>query len=121
MPAAFRESAFVQSFRKNAKGILLMTASAFIIAFAQFIWKLAGSDNLPMIAVGIALYGLSSVLMIIAFRYGSLSVLHPIMAVNYAVGVFLGVVFLHEVISSLHLAGIGIIMLGVILIGGGDA
>lgn len=121
MQPNFRESTFVQSFQKNARGILLMVVSALITAFAQFIWKIAGSENLPILALGIALYGLSSVLMIVAFRYGSLSVLHPIMAVSYAVGVFLGVVFLHEIITPLHLVGLGIIIMGVILIGGGDA
>jgi len=58
--------------------------------------------------------------MIISFRFGSLSVLHPLLSLGYVFALFLGVFYVGETIELLHLAGMLLIITGVILIGGGD-
>lgn len=114
-------SKFTISVEKNWKGMLLMFLSAITTAVAQFIWKISGSDNLLWIILGIGLYGFSSVLMILAFRLGSLSVIHPVMSLSYGIGIILSAAFLAEIIPPVRIVGVFVITLGVIFIGGGDA
>ena len=98
-----------------------MFLSAISTSVAQFIWKVAGSDKLFWVLLGIGLYGFSSVIMILAFRLGSLSVIHPIMSLSYGIGIILSAVFLAEIIPPIRIVGVFVITLGVIFIGGGDA
>ena len=98
-----------------------MFCSAIVVAFAQFLWKTSGGTNLILLAVGIFLYGASSLLMIIAYRFGSLSVLHPILSISYGFGLALSHFILKESISWLNILGVLMIIFGVALIGGGDA
>ena len=98
-----------------------MLCSAIAVAFAQFLWKASGGTNLVLLAVGIFLYGASSLLMIIAYRFGSLSVLHPILSTSYGLGLAISYFILKEPISWLNILGVMMIIFGVALIGGGDA
>ena len=66
------------------------------------------------------LYGIGALIMIIAFRFGSLSVLQPMLSLNYVLSMLLAVFILNETITVTKLAGLFIIITGVILIGGGD-
>ncbi len=97
-----------------------MLSSAITVGVAQLLWKISNGDNLKLLIIGLLLYGISSLLMIVAYRFGSLSVLHPILSVSYGVGLSFGYFFLKEPISNMKLVGVLIIMMGVILIGGGD-
>ncbi|KIL49884.1 hypothetical protein KP78_13520 [Jeotgalibacillus soli] len=56
--------------------------------------------------------------MIIAFRFGELSKLHPFLSVGYILSTFFGYFFLQEEIGLMSLTGIAFIMVGVTLIGG---
>lgn len=114
-------SKFSISIKKNWKGMLLMFFSAISTSVAQFIWKVTDSDSLFWVLLGIGLYGVSSVIMILAFRLGSLSVIHPIMSLSYGIGIILSAVFLAEIIPPIRIVGVFVITLGVIFIGGGDA
>ena len=58
--------------------------------------------------------------MIVSFRFGSLLVLHPFMSVGYVFSIVLGIVFLNETVTLKIIIGIFLIMIGVMLIGGGD-
>lgn len=58
--------------------------------------------------------------MIIAYKFGKLSVLQPILSLNYALSIVLGFVFLDETITALKVVGVLVIMSGVICIAGGD-
>ena len=71
--------------------------------------------------VGFALYGAGAVLMIVAYRYGELSVLQPMLSMNYVLSVILGVLVLQETVTVTKAVGISIITLGVIMIGGGSS
>ncbi len=111
---------FTRSIKENRTGIILMTIAAFLISLGQMYWKLSGAGiNLELIG-GFIFYFLGAVLMIVSFRFGSLSVLHPLLSLGYVFALFLGVFFVGESIGLLHLLGMLLIIIGVILIGGGD-
>lgn len=58
--------------------------------------------------------------MIIAYRYGKLSVLQPILSLNYVLSIVLAAVILKEKITALKCIGVLIIITGVLLIAGGN-
>lgn len=111
----------IESLRKNKKGILIMGIASFFTAFGQLMWKLFQLDNNGYLLIfGFLLYGLGAICMIIAFRFGSYSVIHPVMCTSYLFAIFFGLVFLKEKLNCLQGIGIILMVLGVILIGGGD-
>lgn len=65
----------------------------------------------------LAISGVSSIIFIFALRAGELSVLYPIVAVNYIWIAILSVYFLKEKMNWYKWLGIGLIILGVALIG----
>lgn len=110
----------IQSFQENKKGIILMIISSLSTSIGQFFWKLSQAKlNWDLIS-GFGFYGIGAVLMIVAFRFGRLSVLHPIMSLGYVFGIMLGGFFLEEIISWNVIVGTLLILVGVSLIGGGD-
>ena len=111
---------FSESIKKNIKGILLIIIAAMLTSVGQLFWKLSHGNNVKLMVIGFVCYGLGAVLMILAFRFGSLSVLHPFMSVGYVFAIVLGQTQLHESVSVAKYVAVGIIMLGVTLIGGGD-
>jgi len=70
--------------------------------------------------LGFVFYGAGALIMIIAYKFGKLSVLQPILSLNYALSIVLGFVFLDETITALKVVGVLVIMSGVICIAGGD-
>lgn len=58
--------------------------------------------------------------MIIAYRFGKLSVLQPMLSLNYVLSILLAAVVLKEEITILKCVGVLIIIAGVIMIAGGD-
>ena len=111
----------IQSFQKNKKGIALILCSALFACLGQLLWKVSATHGLLFLIVGGALYGAGAVLMIVAYRYGELSVLQPMLSMNYVLSVILGVLVLQETVTVTKAMGICIITLGVILIGGGSS
>lgn len=102
-------------------GILLMIASAFFTANGQLLWKLAlNSDQIIKIIMGFVLYGMGALLMILAFKFGELSVLYPIMCVSYIFAIINGYLFLGEALSVRKLLGILLIIAGVSFLGKGS-
>jgi drug/metabolite transporter (DMT)-like permease len=111
---------FIESLKRNYVGIIFMTLSASSLAIGQLLWKIsAGKDGILLFS-GFIVYGLGAVLMIIAYKHGSLSVLHPMMSISYILAFLLGFRFLEEELSAAKLIGLIIIIIGCILIGGGD-
>lgn len=111
---------FSRSIKKNLKGIILMVTAAFLTSIGQLFWKISQGNNIKWLIIGFSCYGIGAVLMIIAFRFGSLSVLHPLMSVGYIFAIFFGTLILHEKVSIIQYLAIFIIILGITLIGGGD-
>ena len=99
------------------KGIILMLVSAALACSGQLFWKLAArSDSIFLVAAGLALYGFGALLMILALRYGELSVLHPMMSAGYVLSLLLGAAVLDEHVSFLRIVGVVIIIIGLIFI-----
>lgn len=95
-------------------GILLMLLCAICLCSGQFIWK-CYEGFLPLI-IGFGIYGMGALLMLCAYRFGSLSTLQPINSVSYVIAAVLGNIFFNEVITLGKVAGIVAIMAGVVLL-----
>lgn len=111
---------FYESFKKNYKGIVLILFSSVLVSLGQLFWKLSGATEPGRICAGFVFYGIGAVCMVVAFRFGSFSVLHPMLSISYVLSLFLGNFVLHEYISWFKIVGISFIIAGVFLIGVGD-
>lgn len=76
-------------------------------------------SNLPLFG-GLACYGISTILLVLALRYGELSVLYPIIALTYVWVTMLSVGFLGETLNVYKVAGLAFIVLGVGVLGRKD-
>ena len=94
--------------------------SSLTLALSQFFWKISLGINIFWIITGFLIAGFGMIMMIIAYKYGSLSVIHPFMSMSYIIGIGLGVVVLDEKINSFIVIGLILIILGNFFIGGGD-
>lgn len=99
-------------------GIFLMLLASLSTALGQLFWKMASSLFDWELWIGFFLYGCGAILMSIAFRYGRLSVLHPLLTVGYVFAIIFGFIFLGEEITRNILFGTACILIGVLLIGG---
>lgn len=108
--------------------MILVFVCTIIGATAQILMKM-GADytlthpglegmmtNLVLLA-GYALYGLMTVMMVIAFKDGELSVLYPIISLSYVWVTLLSPVFFHDTINAFKIAGVLTIICGVAILG----
>lgn len=58
--------------------------------------------------------------MLMAYRFGKLSVLQPMLSLNYVLSILLAAGVLKEKITLLKCIGVLVIIAGVVLIAGGD-
>jgi drug/metabolite transporter (DMT)-like permease len=108
------------SFKKNRTGIFLMLLSSLFVCAGQLCWKLSHTKGVYFLIAGFVLYTAGASIMLIAYKYGSLSVLQPVLSLNYIFAVIFAYLFFNEVITATKLAGVSIIMIGVSLICVGD-
>lgn len=111
--------------KTKKKAIFLILLSSLSAGIGQLLWKRASQDiasinsiiNLFLIA-GILAYLLGICFMILAFRDGELSVLHPFLATSYLwVVIASTLIFSTETLSAKRMLGVIIIFVGVSLIG----
>lgn len=117
------------------KSIVLVMLCTVIGAAAQLLLKLGSTavdtsslwniawtmgTSISLIA-GLALYGLSTVLFIYALRNEQLSLLYPLISLTYIWVTIASIAFLGESLSYWKVAGVGVIVSGVALLGKGDA
>ena len=74
--------------------------------------------NMPLMG-GYTLYGINTVMLVLALREGELSMLYPIIALTYVWVTLLSYTLLHEPPNLFKNFGIAIIVIGVAVIGGG--
>ena len=110
----------IESIRKNKKGILLMLLSSIGVCIGQLLWKISVDTSVWVLLAGFCFYGVGALIMIIAYRYGKLSVLQPMLSLNYVLSILLAALVLKEQISLFKCIGVLVIIAGVILIAGGD-
>ncbi len=121
--------------RHQRRSLILVLCCTFIGAAAQLLIKF-GSASLtdlnplqiaihmittPALFAGFSLYGVSTVLLVIALRHGELSLLYPVFAMTYVWVTILSVVVLHEAMNPYKLAGIATIVAGVAVLGRGGS
>ena len=93
----------------------MILLAALLTCLGQLTWKLAAEgDSLLLLLLGFALYGCGALLMILAMRFGELSVLHPMMSAGYVLSVVLGALVLGEAVTLRKVLGIAVIILGLI-------
>lgn len=110
----------LKSIQMNKKGILLMLVSSLCVCIGQLLWKLSAEHGLLLMLAGFVFYGAGALVMIVAYRYGKLSVLQPMLSLNYVVSIVLAALVLKENITILKCIGVIVIISGVVLIAGGD-
>ena len=84
----------IESFQKNKKGILLMLISSICVCVGQLLWKISAEKGFPIMLAGFCFYGLGALIMIIAYKYGKLSVLQPMLSLNYVLSIILAAIVL---------------------------
>jgi drug/metabolite transporter (DMT)-like permease len=107
-------------------GILLVTSSTVIIAFAQVFLKLGSASvdftfrgtflNFWLIA-GLLLYLVATLLLVLGLRHGALSTLYPLLGLSYIWVCVLSFFIFHETITQTNAFGVLLIIMGVGLMG----
>jgi drug/metabolite transporter (DMT)-like permease len=113
---------------RRRRSILLVFCCTVLGAAAQIFMKLgmerftpslpAIVTNVPLI-VGYALYGVNTLLLVVALRDGELSMLYPIIALTYVWVTLLSYTLLHETPNRYKNIGIATIVVGVAVLGRG--
>lgn len=116
--------------QQKRRSLVLVIAFTVLAATAQVLFKfgtvrlnqnpsLIGLlTNFPLIG-GLALYGVGSAMMVIALRHGELSFLYPLISLSYVWVAILSVVVFQEEMNPYKIAGIGVIIAGVAVMGNG--
>jgi uncharacterized membrane protein len=111
------------------KPILLVIFCTIFTSAGQIFFKLA-SQNLNslndiftnyFLILGFISYGLGSVLMIIALKYGDLSLVYPFVALSFVWVTLLSIILFEEMVYLINWFGIIAIIVGVSLIGYGSS
>jgi multidrug transporter EmrE-like cation transporter len=74
--------------------------------------------NLPLMA-GYTLYGISTLLLVVALKDGELSMLYPVIALTYVWVTVLSFLIFHDTLNPFKLIGIVLIVTGVAVLGKG--
>jgi multidrug transporter EmrE-like cation transporter len=96
--------------------ILMKTGSAQLVHFDP----ISILSNIPLFA-GYALYGINTVLLMMALRDGELSKLYPVISLTFVWVTLLSMYFFHEPLTFWKAAGILVIMGGVTVLGRASA
>lgn len=97
-----------------------MLLSSLCVCIGQLLWKLSAGLGIGALLLGFGFYGVGALVMIIAYRFGKLSVLQPMLSLNYVLSIILAAVILKERVSLLKCIGVLVIIAGVVMIAGGD-
>jgi uncharacterized membrane protein len=109
----------------KAWAIALATFCALLGSLGQLLFKLGSASvefsiwswitNFKVLG-GMALYGLSAILFIVALKYGNLSILYPMIATSYIWVALISIKLLGESLSITQWVGIALILVGLALI-----
>jgi multidrug transporter EmrE-like cation transporter len=112
---------------QRRKGATLVFCCTLLGAAAQILLK-TGANQLvhpsvlgiitnPSLIGGLSLYGVSTVLLVLALRDGELSLLYPVIALTYVWVTMLSFIVFHDRANPIKLVGIAIIVVGVAVLG----
>ena len=106
--------------------IILALLCTIFTATGQLFYKLGSEKIVDIISlfnlfviIGLFSYFLGSILYILALKKGELTVIAPLLSLNYVFVALLSILFLGEIITLLRWAGIFSVVVGVIIIGTG--
>lgn len=115
--------------QRHRKGIALVFGCTLLGAAAQIFMKtgantishpgLWGIITSPPLMTGYCLYGLSTLLLVVALKEGELSLLYPVIALTYVWVTILSVLIFHETLNPFKVLGIATIVAGVCVLGRG--
>ena len=116
------------SFRfTHRQSVALVFGCTFLGAAAQILMKTGSGvvSTLNIMAIltnvslfgGYCLYGVSTVLLMLALRDSELSILYPIISLSYVWVSILSVIVFHETLNAFKLLGISTIVIGVAVLG----
>lgn len=97
-----------------------MLVSSLCVCIGQLLWKMSADMGIVVMLAGFLFYGIGALVMIVAYRFGKLSVLQPMLSLNYVLSIILAALVLKESITVLKCIGVMVIIVGVVLIAGGD-
>lgn len=129
MSAAVTDSTQVSEQPVRRQPVALVFCCTILGAAAQVLMKtganhmtqpglLGMATNLPLMA-GYCLYGLSTLLLVLALKDGELSLLYPVIALTYVWVTILSFVIFHDDLNPWKLLGIVLIVSGVGVLGKG--
>ncbi len=109
------------------RSVLLVFFCTLIGAAAQVLLKL-GANSIakatpvqiitnPSLFVGYALYGISTMLLVLALRKGQLSLLYPVISLTYVWVTLLSMLVFKETLTLAKGAGLAIVIIGVGILG----
>jgi multidrug transporter EmrE-like cation transporter len=103
-----------------AAQVLIKSGAGGIGANPTIVATAIGILKTPALFAGYSLYGVSTVLLVLALRKGQLSLLYPVIALTYVWVTILSVVVFHESMNVFKLAGVTVIVAGVAVLGMGE-
>jgi multidrug transporter EmrE-like cation transporter len=112
------------------RAILLVVFCTFLASGAQILMKmgadyakahpgLAGIITNPVLIAGYGLYAVVTILIVVAFKDGELSVLYPILSLSYLWVTALSFLIFHDTLNIYKLMGVAVIICGVAVLGQG--
>ena len=120
----------VSSPNAQRRAMLLVVLCTFLGAAAQILMKLGadyakahpgliGMITNPVLIAGYGLYAVVTVLIVVAFKDGELSVLYPILSLSYLWVAALSFFIFHDTLNADKLIGVTVIICGVAVLGRG--
>ncbi len=101
----------------GAAAQMLIKTGANTISHKDWLASLLGMVTSMPLFFGYAMYGLSLILLTLAFRHGELSKLYPVIALTYVWVAALSVLILHEPMNTFKGIGVALIVAGVGIMG----
>jgi drug/metabolite transporter (DMT)-like permease len=77
---------------------------------------IAMATNMPLLG-GYALYGMSTILLVLALRKGQLSILYPVISLTYVWVTALSVLIFKETMNPYKAIGVAVVVIGVGILG----
>ena len=102
-----------------AAQVLIKSGANDLGPYDSILSTIRGILNNYSLLAGYSLYGISTVLLVLALRHSELSLLYPVIALTYVWVTILAKVVFHEQFNRFKIAGVVVIVAGVALLGRG--
>jgi drug/metabolite transporter (DMT)-like permease len=101
----------------GAAAQMLMKAGVQAQSHDSALQMLVSIFHTPALFAGFSLYGMSAALLVIALKYGELSILYPVIALTYVWVTVLSVIIYHESVNVTKILGLTAVVIGVTVLG----